>query len=138
MWMTHPPLSMDPTRTFALGWQRLRKKYKDLQTTTKKTQDPLEDLHVRLAQLKLDILEDSTLFQTEEFQDLRIQIREAKLTKANQICSSSHVKFLGAGDEPYKTFLTLLKEEQLQEAMHLLLTHDNICIKYKDEILWEI
>lgn len=51
--------------------------------------DPLEDLHAKLFQLKMDILEDSTLFQKEEFQALRNQIREDKLTKANRLLSFS-------------------------------------------------
>lgn len=49
----------------------------------KKKEDPLDTMHTKLVQLKLDILEDSSLFQNEEFQTLRSQIREAKLTKAN-------------------------------------------------------
>lgn len=53
---------------------------KEIQEEAKKKDDPLEDLLSRLVQLKLDILDDSSLFQTKEFQELRSQICEVELT----------------------------------------------------------
>lgn len=83
VWETRPLNLLDPTRKFSLACSRVRNKYQDIQTMAKKKEDPLDTMHTKLVQLKLDILEDSSLFQNEEFQTLRSQIREAKLTKAN-------------------------------------------------------
>lgn len=66
----------------------------------KQSKDPLANLYEILSQLKLDILEDLSLFQKEEFQELRNQIREVELAEANRVCSLARVKWLGVGDEP--------------------------------------
>lgn len=72
VWETHSPLnSLDPTKKIGLAWGIIRKKYKAIQTKARKKEDPLEDLHAKLIQLKLDILEDLPFFQNEEFQSHR-------------------------------------------------------------------
>lgn len=73
---------------------------------------PSTVLYDKLTQLKLDILEDSSLFQMEEFQDLYTQIWEAELTEANRLRSFSEVKWLGTSNEPKKLFFALLKAKQ--------------------------
>lgn len=50
-----------------------------------KIENPLDSMYDKLTQHKLDILEDSTLFQKEEFQELQDQIREAELIEANRL-----------------------------------------------------
>lgn len=68
VWESHSPLNtLDPTRKFALAWRKIQCKYKEIHTEAQRKEDPLEELHSTLVQLKLDILEDSSLFQNEEF-----------------------------------------------------------------------
>lgn len=85
VWQSNPHLSEDPTRSFAFAWKHLRDKYKEIQEFARSMEDPSAHLYDKLTQLKLDILEDSSLFQREEFQELRDQIREAKLIEANRV-----------------------------------------------------
>lgn len=86
-WASPTPLPTDPSRSFAFAWKHLRNKYKKIQDNAKQTNDPLDSMYEKLAQLKLDILDESLLFQREEFQELRAQIRENELTEATRLCS---------------------------------------------------
>lgn len=137
-WEDHPIQSSNPTRKFALAWPCLWNQYKVTQDNVKESKDPLATLHKRLVQLKLDILEDSTLFWWEEFQTLRTQIWEVELTKANHFCSFSHMKWLGTADKPRKMFFILLQEKLQRESMPWLLLEDGTWIKEEDEILHEV
>lgn len=74
VWQDHPDGMDDPMRAFALAWKSLRDKYKEIQAIAKQIEDPLADMYEKLTQLELDILEDSSLFQKEEFQELHTQI----------------------------------------------------------------
>lgn len=76
-WQTHFDPPLDPTRKFSLAWERLRSTYPSLQNDAKKAEIPSEYLQLQLAQLKLDILEDSQAHQHKEFQDIRDQLMEA-------------------------------------------------------------
>lgn len=69
-------------------------------------------LQSRLVQLKLKILDGSDQILQDEFQIVKVQIREANPTKSNKLCSLSRVKWLGIVDEPRKLFFTLLKAKQ--------------------------
>lgn len=108
---------------------------KEIQDISKRSQDPLKDVHNKLAQLILDILKDSTLFQNKEFESLWTRIQEDKIIKANQICSLLHVKFVGENNEPKKLFFDLLKDKQQRESMHSFLIDNNVCIKDKEAII---
>lgn len=68
VWETHSTLnSLDPTQNFGLAWHGIQNKYKEIQIEARQKENLLEELHAKLVQLKLDILEDSSLFQNEEF-----------------------------------------------------------------------
>lgn len=121
VWESRFMQSDDPIHNFAMAWKHLRNKYKEIQDLAKQTKDPLDNLYDSLMQLKLDILEESILFQKEEFQELRDQIREAKLTKACRLQSLASVKWLGVGDKPKDLFFILLKAKQIWDLMHMLL-----------------
>lgn len=109
VWQAHPHCSTDPTRSFALSWKRLelKAKFKEIKEV-KESEELLANLYDKLMQLKFDILEDSSLFQKEEFQELQMQIPEVELNEANRICNFSIVKWLGTADEPRKLFFALL------------------------------
>lgn len=108
---TNISLTKDPTCSFALAFKQIREKYKEIQEEARRNKEPLKDLYKKLTQLKLDILEDSSLFQKEELQEPRTQFREEKLTKANCIRCMVCVKWWGVGDKPKKLLFTLLKEK---------------------------
>lgn len=61
-WSDSPtPLEMDPTRKFAMLGLESDKNI-EIQNDAKQKANPLEELHDKLVQLKLDILDESTLF----------------------------------------------------------------------------
>lgn len=104
-WDSHPKDTANHTLKFALAWTFLRRTLKDLQDKARREEPSTELLQARLVQLKLEILVESDQFLQDEFQLVRVQIREAKLTKTNKIHNFSRVKWLGIVDDPRSSFL---------------------------------
>lgn len=134
-WTNHPTSLTDPTRKFVLSWSKLFQAYIDLQALMNQTTNLSSQLQEKLVSIKLYILDESELFQNEEFQAVRTQIREVELIEANKWQSMSRVKWLGIGDKPYKLFFKLLKAMQQRKNMEVLITDSGDTLVNKGEVL---
>lgn len=79
----------------------------------------------------MDILDESNHEQRQDYEQVRRQIRETKLQEANCLHSLSKVRWMGIGDEPYKTFFILVKSKQQRETMPILLMDKDDIIEDK-------
>lgn len=137
-WLAHPTGISDPTRKFTLAQNCIRKVLKSIQEQILAIEQPLDFLLSQLVQLKLDILDESNHQQRHNYEQVKKQIQEAELTKANRLHSLTQVKFLGTRDEPNPTLFVLLKEKQQREAMSILIMDEDVTIEDECKILQEV
>lgn len=137
-WIAYPPSVSDPTHKFTFAWICLRKTLKTIQEQVIATDQPLDILLSQLVQLKMDILDKSNHQQRHDHEQVHKQIRETELQEANRLRSLSRVRWMGIGDETYRTFFILVQAKQQRETMLILLTDEDDTIEDEGKIIEEV